>query len=220
MKNFIKFILSIIFTCSVLSVVGCDYGAFPQKELQVYCLFDGDSFKLPVKFKGVWHMPTVMTFNSELSVADFKELIDGYDYGDDTVTTSINGNILVIEKTDSNKKTHYYMLTLYGKIFWFSSPAYIFDENGGLILFPVHYLDNAEISEQEEGYGAPILKEGSYYTATRTIADFVQFYSKLEECKVLQDGDRLEVKIENGNSITTIVLTFKDGKVAYKEIYD
>lgn len=223
MKKLFTFILCAVISFATLAVAGCKgCGPFEQRELCIYCYFHGDSFELPVKFKGSHIMDGYMQFASEKDLTEFKQIIDDYDYKDFTVKSVLSGNLLVVEKTNSDGKVHYYSLILENSaeknIFGFTFPG-IALERVGCVLFPLHFIERSVIEDINWSSKLPELKLDIAYPTAHSIDEFVKFYSSTEECEVTQTDNVVEVIMKRFNSSTKLIITFNNGNIKFSYDY-
>lgn len=187
-----------------------------------YC--DGDSFSLPLKQKGLREYPGNISFDSEYTLAELKNLVDSVDYGAARVTTYLSGNTVIIEKTDSAQKTHYYCIHEKDGRYYFNDALTYFDKHDSDFpphVFPHHLIEEPQEDSNGLSLGWNSLKEETVYATSHTPQEFAAFYEKLEGFTVSVEENIVTVGFEEKDvrmdivKQYQIVMTFLDQGVTF-----
>ncbi len=215
MKKLIALILLSAMLC--LGVSGCGQN---MVSLTLKCRYgDGDSFSLPLKQKGLREYPGNISFDSEYTLAELKDLVDSADYGNTQVITYLSGNTVIIEKTDSSQKTHYYCIHEKNGRYYFTDALMGFvKKDFPSQVFPHHLIE--EPQEDSNGLGWDSLKEETAYPTSHTPQEFATFYEKLEGFTVSVEENTVTVRFEKKDVQNVlkqyqIVMTFSEQGVTF-----
>lgn len=186
-------------------------------DLSVQCVCGKDDFSLPLETKGSLELPGTVSFPSDMNLADLKDTIDCADYGTADVQTTIYGNILTIEKTDAQAKTHVYFVYRPNG----GDRMYLSDGRWMSVVLPFQFL------EEREEWRQSLLSVDTDkpYPTEYTLEDFAAFYEKLEEYDLQISGNSISVQLKeeyrpDHETSYRVRLTFAENAVsfAYEEI--
>lgn len=206
MKKSATFILIL-----TLCLLFCSCGT-NKTDLTVQCACGKDYFSLPLDIKGMLELPGTVSFPSDMNLKELENTIDSANFGTASVQTTIYGNILSIEKTDAQAKTHVYFVYHPSD----GDRMYFCDGKCLDIVIPFQFLE-----EQEEWrYSLLSVETETPYSTEYALEDFVAFYEKLEEYDLQTSENTISIQLKeeyrsDRDESRIVRLTFEDNKVLF-----
>lgn len=205
-----KFKLMITATvCAAL--VGCLFGCNDATDsLWAKCAFGDDSLTLPLRFESAHAAWYGTYFLSSESLSEMETALNAADFGGDAVSATLHGNVLLLEKTDTEGNVHFYSVESVNPndpaayAFTNLSEVYSIGEESAVVLIPRHLLS---CSAEELGAG---IKLGESYPVSAQPSEFAAFYRRAGGYEVME-GEELTVLGEN----FALTIAFDEGFVRF-----